>query len=196
MNHVHTDTVETLYRATTTPRLVRVPQLRFLYLDGHGDPNTSPELRARPAYAVVRREVRHQEVRRTAPVSPLEGLFWSEDPAAFTKGDKADWSWRLLIRQPDRSTQCTDRRGRRTQARGTCRARRAAGRVGGGAGRAGAAPRADDAEAPTIAAPRVLAQQGLAFDGRAHKHHEIYLGDPRRAAPEKLRTIIRQSYAG
>ena len=54
-----------------------------------------------------------------------------------------------------------------------------------------------DAEAPSIARlHEYLAQQGLTFDGRRHKHHEIYLGDPRRAAPEKLRTIIRQSYAG
>ena len=54
-----------------------------------------------------------------------------------------------------------------------------------------------DAEAPTIARlHEYLAEQGLTFDGRRHKHHEIYLGDPRRAAPEKLRTIIRQSYAG
>ena len=33
------------------------------------------------------------------------------------------------------------------------------------------------------------------FDGHRHKHHEIYLGDPRRSAPERLRTIIRQPYA-
>ena len=53
------------------------------------------------------------------------------------------------------------------------------------------------AEGPTIARLHAfLAEQGLVFDGRRHRHHEIYLGDPRRAAPEKLRTIIRQSYAG
>ena len=30
---------------------------------------------------------------------------------------------------------------------------------------------------------------GVTFGGR---HHEIYLGDPRRSAPEKLRTVLRQ----
>jgi hypothetical protein len=37
-----------------------------------------------------------------------------------------------------------------------------------------------------------IRDHGFTFDGRRHKHHEIYLGDPRRAAPEKLRTTIRQ----
>ena len=96
MNHVDTDTVEALYRATTTPRLVRVPQLRFLYLDGHGDPNTSPEFAsAVQALYAVSYGAKSAIKKSGGPgyrVSPLEGLFWSEDPAAFTKGDKADWS--------------------------------------------------------------------------------------------------------
>ena len=41
----------------------------------------------------------------------------------------------------------------------------------------------------------IIRDQGFVFDGRSHKHHEIYLGDPRRTAPEKLRTIIRQPYS-
>jgi hypothetical protein len=46
-----------------------------------------------------------------------------------------------------------------------------------------------DQESRTIAAMKAFAeQQGLAFHGR---HHEIYLSDPRRIAPEKLRTILR-----
>jgi hypothetical protein len=46
------------------------------------------------------------------------------------------------------------------------------------------------AEGPTIAALHAfIADNGLE---RAGKHHEIYLGDPRRSAPEKLKTVIRQ----
>jgi hypothetical protein len=49
------------------------------------------------------------------------------------------------------------------------------------------------AEAPTIQRLHAfIAAQGLHLDGARHRHHEIYLGDPRRAAPERLRTIIRQ----
>jgi len=50
-------------------------------------------------------------------------------------------------------------------------------------------------EAPTISRLHdFIREQGFTFDGLRHKHHEIYLGDPRRSAPEKLRTIIRQPY--
>jgi hypothetical protein len=53
-----------------------------------------------------------------------------------------------------------------------------------------------DTEAPAIwGLHEFIRQQGFAFDGHGHKHHEIYFGDPRRSAPEKLRTIIRQPYA-
>jgi hypothetical protein len=49
------------------------------------------------------------------------------------------------------------------------------------------------AEAPTIETLQAfIGANGLTFDGRWQKHHEIYRGDPRRAAPEQLRTIIRQ----
>ena len=49
------------------------------------------------------------------------------------------------------------------------------------------------AEGPTIATLHAfIADHGYRFDGNRHKHHEIYLGDPRRAAPDRLRTIIRQ----
>ena len=48
-------------------------------------------------------------------------------------------------------------------------------------------------EAPTIAAMHTFAESaGYKLVG---KHHEIYLSDPRRTAPEKLRTVLRQPVA-
>jgi hypothetical protein len=203
MNHVHTDTVETLYRATTTPRLVRVPQLRFLCLDGHGDPNSPGFASAVRALYAVSYGAKLAIKKSSEPsyrMSPLEGLFWSEDPAAFTTAATADWSWRLLIRQPDQVDTMLVRRvvedvGRKRREPAVRDVRLVAWEEGPAAQVLHLGPY--DAEAPTIARLHdYLAQLGLNFDGRRHKHHEIYLGDPRRAAPEKLRTIIRQSYAG
>ena len=204
MNHVHSDTVETLYRATTTPRLVRVPQLRFLCLDGRGDPSSSAQFASavQAVYAVSygAKLAIEKSGGPSYRMSPLEGLFWSEDPAAFTKGDKADWSWRLLIRQPDQVDALLARRvvedvERKRQEPAVRDVQLVAWEEGPAAQVLHLGPY--DAEAPTIARlHEYLAEQGLTFDGRRHKHHEIYLGDPRRAAPEKLRTIIRQSYAG
>ena len=52
------------------------------------------------------------------------------------------------------------------------------------------------AEGPTIERLHAfIHEQGFDFNGRVNKHHEIYLSDPRRSAADKLRTIIRQSYA-
>jgi hypothetical protein len=204
MNQVYTDAVDTLYRATTTPRLVRVPRLRFLCLDGHGDPNTSPEFaRATQAlYAVsygakfAIKKAGGQNYR----VSPLEGLFWSEDPAAFTSGDKAAWSWRMMVRQPEQVDtslvgQVVAEAARKRPVDAVGDVRLVTWEEGPAAQVLHIGPY--DAEGPTIARlHEFLADMGVTFDGRRHKHHEIYLGDPRRAAPEKLRTIIRQSYAG
>jgi hypothetical protein len=51
------------------------------------------------------------------------------------------------------------------------------------------------AEGPTIARlHRFIADAGHSFDGRAQKHHEIYLSDPRKSAPEKMKTVIRQPF--
>ena len=50
-------------------------------------------------------------------------------------------------------------------------------------------------EGPTIRRLHAFIQvQGHAFDGIHQKHHEIYLSDPRRSAPQKWRTIIRQPF--
>ena len=51
-----------------------------------------------------------------------------------------------------------------------------------------------DAEGPVLERlhHEFMPENGLQFNGR---HHEIYLGDPRRAAPEKLKTILRQPVA-
>lgn len=52
------------------------------------------------------------------------------------------------------------------------------------------------AEGPTIARLHAfIREQGYAFDGTRQKHHEIYLSDPRRSAPGKMKTVIRQSMA-
>ena len=204
MNQVHAETVESLYRATTTPRLVRVPQLRFLCLDGHGDPNTGQEfadvVQALFAMSYGAKFAIKKSGGPDYRVSPLEGLFWSEDPAVFTSGDKAAWSWRMMVRQPEQVDTGLVRRvveevSRKREVPALGHVRLVQWEEGPAAQVLHIGPY--DTEAPTIARLHAfLAEQGFAFDGRRHKHHEIYLGDPRRADPEKLRTIIRQSYAG
>ncbi|MBQ1049698.1 GyrI-like domain-containing protein [Micromonospora sp. C51] len=180
-------------------RVLDVPDMRYLMIDGHGDPNTSPafttavEALYPVAYKLKFASKRH--LGRDYVVPPLEGLWWAEDMAAFTTSrDKSRWSWTLLLMVPD----WVDRAmfdAAVTQA-----------------GAKNQPVRLDDIRLETLSEGRcvqtlhvgafddetaVLAQlheefipaQGLRMTG---KHHEIYLSDFRRVAPEKQRTILRQ----
>jgi hypothetical protein len=200
MTQVALGSVERLYRARTTPQLVEVPPLRFLCLDGHGDPNTSASYAAavQALYAVA--YAAKFAVRRAGgedfKVAPLEGLWWAADLRAFGTGRKSDWDWTMMIRQPDSVTaELVERLTAEVAARKSLPAARKLRLDRLEEGRAAQVlhlgPYAD--EGPTIAALHAfIHEQGFSLRG---KHHEIYLGDPRRTAPEKLRTIIRQPYA-
>lgn len=186
-----------LYRATATPAPVHVPALQCLMVDGAGDPETTAAYgdAVGTLYAVSYGLRFMAKAAGQIPwkVLPLEGLWWADDPTAFTTGDRTQWRWTMLVVQPPQVTA-----GLVEQALTAAVAK----------GRAPAAEHLHldvldegaayqvlhvgpyDAEGPTIAAlHRAIADAGLALRGA---HHEIYLGDPRRSAPERLRTILRQ----
>jgi len=179
-------------------RFLDLAERRFVMIDGEGPPGdesfgprmpglygTAYPLRfALKARGVVQR------------VGPLEGLWWTTDAAtgldAILGSDRADWRWVLMIGLPDEATEAEL-----------------------DAALAGGRARMDPALAPNLRveplaegrAAQVLhvgpysmerptiehlhaavADAGLRLRGR---HHEIYLGDPRRTAPERYRTLIR-----
>ncbi|GAW51158.1 MULTISPECIES: GyrI-like domain-containing protein [unclassified Nocardioides] len=198
------DPVELLYRATTTPRLVEVPALTFLCVDGHGDPNTSPAyaeaIQALYAVSYAAKFAVKKETGQDVKVSALEGLWWADDVSTFLTGDKSAWDWTMMIRQPAAVTaELVERLAAEVADKkplpAVAKLRLVTFEEGPAAQVLHVGPYA--AEGPTIERLHAfLRDQGLALgDPEEHKHHEIYLGDPRRAAPEKLRTIIRQPYA-
>jgi hypothetical protein len=197
------DRVERLYHATTTPQLVDVPPLSFLWLEGHGDPNTSPAYAsAVQALYAVSYAARFAVRKAGGPdfrVSPLEGLWWAEDLGTFSTGDKSGWDWRMMIRQPDDVTRdlCVrlmDEVAVRKHLPSARTLQLTTFHEGPAAQVLYVGPYAG--EGPTIVRLHdFIRAQGFTFDGCQHRHHEIYLGDPRRSAPDKLRTIIRQAYA-
>jgi hypothetical protein len=194
--------IELLYRATSTPRLVQVPCLRFLCLDGHGDPNTNPAYSAavKALYSVS--YAAKFDVKKVGgpnfTVSALEGLWWAEDLRTFLTGDRSHWHWTLMIRQPDA---VTDERlthlAHEAAAKKTLPAAAALKLISFEEGPAAqvlhVGPYAT--EATTIAKLHDFIREHGTFEGHHHKHHEIYLGDPRRSSPDTLRTIIRQPYS-
>ncbi len=187
-----------LLRATKTPRLVDVPELTFLMVDGRGDPNTAPAYRhALETLYPLSYALKSAVTKAGGPthkVGPLEGLWWARDMGAFFEVvDRAAWEWTMMIRQP--GTVMADLVERVSAEVGAKKHLPALDLVRFGALTEGRAAQVlhvgpYPAEGPTIARLHAfVAEQGLHLAG---KHHEIYLGDPRRAAPEKLRTIIRQ----
>lgn len=196
-------TAETLYRAGRSPELVRVPELSCLMVDGEGDPNTAASYREAVealyglSYTVAFDLKR--ELGLKVHVGPLESLWWAEDPGAFVGGRKGDWHWTAMIVQPgavtaERLERARDQlRGKKDPA-ALPRVRLQPFEEGLAGQVLYLGPYSD--EGPTIELLHgYLREAGFAFDGRTQKHHEVYLGDPRRSAPEKLRTIIRQPIA-
>jgi hypothetical protein len=194
-------TKERLYKAPArAPEIVIVPPLRFVAIDGRGDPNTSPEYAdAVEALYTFSYTLKFAVKKAGGPdrkVAPLEGLWWSSDPADFVAGRKENWNWTMMIAQPDDLTA--------EQFAATLAAVAAKKDLPG-------LPRLHlcdydeglsaqvlhvgpfSAEGPTIERLHdFLHAAGYTFDAERHKHHEIYLSDVRRAAPEKWRTIVRQ----
>lgn len=177
--------------------VVDVPPLQYLMIDGHGDPNAAPAYMSAVQWLFsVSYPVKFaskKDLGRDYAVMPLEGLWWADDMNAFITREKSAWSWTMMILQPDWIT-----------------AEMIAAATQKASAKLGPPPPSlrfevldeglcvqimhigpYDAEGPVLVRlhGEFLPQNGLTETGR---HHEIYLSDPRKSAPEKLRTVLRQ----
>ena len=187
-----------LYVPPTEPVMVEVPPMNFIMVDGTGDPNTeaSYEAAIEALYSVaytIKFIVKGRSADLDFVVPPLEGLWWAEDMAAFAESDKDAWQWTMMVMMPepvDRELFAqggeTAREKKRLAAIDEVRFEEFAEGLSAQVMHIG--PYAE--EAPTIERLHAfIAEQG---HERRGKHHEIYLSDPRRTKPEKLKTVIRQ----
>ena len=180
--------------------IVEVPELAFLMVDGRGDPNTSEAYHQalEALYGVaytLKFSLKKRDAERDFKVAPLEGLWWADAAAPSMdelQRDRDAWNWTMMIAVPDAviegevaaAAQAAARK-RDLPAAELLRLERL--EEGLAAQIMHIGPYAQ--EAPTIALLHdFVAAQGYELRGR---HHEIYLGDPRRTAPERLKTVIR-----
>ena len=100
---------------------IDLPELAYLAVDGHGDPNTTPLYgRAVASLYAVGYAVRAVHKQRTGSdfvVGPLEGLWSSADPRAFVSRAKDNWDWTMLIPLPTPVTGADVERGLEAAAR-------------------------------------------------------------------------------
>lgn len=182
-------------------RIVDIPDLQYLVVDGQGDPNTSAEFSAAvEALYPVAYKIKFNSKRnlgRDYVVPPLEGLWWADDMSAFTTDrDKSQWNWTMMLMVPewiDRELfqSAVDEVRKKSPAPPSLDLVRLETLSEGQCVQTLHVGSFDD-EGPVLAAMHheFIPQQGLRMSG---KHHEIYLSDFRKVVPEKLRTILRQS---
>jgi hypothetical protein len=168
--------------------------------DGAGDPNTAPAyqqaIQALYGVAYALKFLLKQEQGVDYTVMPPEGLWWTPDMREFSLEHPESLRWTMLIAQPDQVTlalceqaRTQVRRKHESAALENMRLERF--HEGLAVQILHLGPYAT--EGLTIARLRAFIREyGYTFDARHQKHHEIYLSDPCRTAPEKIRTIIRQ----
>ncbi len=188
------DVTKLLSPSSKEPSIVDVPAMQFLMVDGVGNPNTSVTFQEaiQALYSLAygaKFMLKKSGVEFS--VSPLEALWGTA--RGFNPKQKAAWRWTAMIMLPDvvKSSVLDEVRSealRKKPMPMLAKVRLETFHEGLSAEIMHIGPYS--AEAPTIAVLHdFIKKQGHRLAGR---HHEIYLGDPRRSAPERLRTVIRQ----
>jgi len=177
--------------------VIEVPTMQFVKLDGEGDPNESPSYKSAVEWlysvSYAMKFAAKGQLGMDYVVPPLEGLWWAADPKSFVRRDKDQWHWTMMIMAPDiidweifsgavaKASKKLDQppEGLRIEAYAEGLSLQTL-HIG-----------SYDDEGPVLARlhDEVMPDKGMNFNG---PHHEIYLGDPRKTEPSKLRTILRQ----
>ncbi|MEV4669906.1 GyrI-like domain-containing protein [Microbacterium sp. LWO12-1.2] len=181
-------------------RIVEIPAMRYLMIDGAGDPNSAPAyshaVTALFSLAYTLKVASKKRLGIDTVVMPLEGQWHAPDMESFTTHrDKSAWFWTLMIMVPDHVTdemftEAVDAVAKKKDASPSLSSVRFETLAEGLCVQTLHVGSYDD-EAPVLADlhDRFIPEQGLAMRGL---HHEIYLSDARRVEPAKLRTILRQ----
>lgn len=179
-------------------QIVEVPKMNFLMIDGSGNPNVSPEyvdaIEALYSVSYTLKFTSKKNLEKDYVVPPLEGLWWADDMDAFTQGKKEDWKWTMMIMVPEwlskshveQAIEAVKAKNSKTRVE---RLRFEAYHEGLSVQIMHVGPY--DAEAPTLLKlhKEWIPQNG--FTETLH-HHEIYISDPRKTDPSKLKTVLRQ----
>ena len=193
-----------LYAPKTMPGLIDVPEMVFIMVDGKGNPNTSEEYKSAVEILYgLSYAIKMSKKGGVQPagyfdyvVPPLEGLWWLRDGSEAWYADKDKYFWTSMIRQPEfvdasvfetartelakkKPTLDFSRARLETYVEGLCVQMMHIGSY-------------DDEPKTITAITQYMVDNGYISDSSdKRRHHEIYLSDPRKVAPEKIRTIIR-----
>ncbi|MCZ4273544.1 GyrI-like domain-containing protein [Maritalea porphyrae] len=185
--------------------LVKVPPMNYLMIDGDGGPGSESYPAAIAALYALSYGLKFFskiEMEKDYVVGPLEGLWWADDMETFITREKDKWKWTMMIRQPDWLLgehldqvleTSIEKNGAKSDAptdEATLRSVRLETLDEGDCVQVLHVGAYDD-EGPVLAQMHneYVPQNKMKMIG---KHHEIYLNDPRKVTPDKLKTILRQ----
>jgi hypothetical protein len=202
-------TQKDLYQPRTIPSIIDVPEMVFIMIDGHGDPNTSTEYQSAVeilyglSYSIKmsKKSGNQPEGFFDYVVPPLEGLWWHKDGGIISDiSDKASFAWTSMIRQPEFVTGEAFEAAKATLGRKKPELDLSVARLErfteGLCAQVLHIGSYDDEPATVALLEGFIASEGLQPNfTEKRRHHEIYLGDPRKTAPEKLKTVIRYPIA-
>ena len=180
--------------------VVDVPAMNFLMIDGAGNPGTTPFFQeaTETLFAVayqLKFMIKKGEQQVDYSVMPLEGLWWADDMSQFSVDKKEDWKWTLMMMQPEYVTaelyaEAVEQVKKKKNPAALPLMQFETYTEGKSAHIMHIGPFSE--EGPTVAKVHdFIAANSGELSG---KHHEIYLSDIRKAAPEKWKTVVRQPF--
>ena len=185
-----------LYQPSSkVPELVEVPALHYLTISGIDARETNPVFQgAIQALFGISYKLKGTDYK----VMPLEGLWCADNMNDFIEGKKENWHWTLMILQPEFITNDEIETAKKEvkakiEADILNNVKLETFKEGLSAQIMHIGPFSEEYD-NIQKIHKLIKEQGGSFDGKVHKHHEVYLSDFRSTAPEKLKTIIRQPF--
>ncbi|MCR3956121.1 MAG: GyrI-like domain-containing protein [Gudongella sp.] len=197
---------KSLYKPKNEPEIIDVPEMRFLMVEGSGDPNSSKSYEEAVqilyglSYAIkmTKKNDTQPEGYFDFVVPPLEGLWWFDEDhfSGEVKSRKDEFIWIMMIRQPDFVTpevveRAKDILSKKKPELNLSRTRLVDHKEGLCSQIMHIGPYDDEPDTIARMEKHIRAEGYMTLMDGLRQHHEIYLSDPRKTAPEKLRTIIR-----
>jgi hypothetical protein len=179
--------------------IVEVPSFSYLMVDGSGNPNTSQaykdavETLFGVSYA-LKFMVKKGKQAVDFGVLPLEGLWWADNPLSFVADDKDAWKWTAMIMQPTKFVtkatvkEALEQLKKKKTLPALAKLRFEDFQEGLSVQIMHLGPFSEE-KATIERMHSFIRQNGYVLSG---KHHEIYLSNPQKVAPEKMKTILRQ----
>jgi len=191
-----------LYLPKTKPMLINVPPMNFIMIDGAGDPNHKEYQLAIGVLYALSYTIKMSKMSGNQPsgyyeyvVPPLEGLWWING-GAFSIKERDNWLWTSMIRQPEFVTPAVfvwaiEECRRKKPELDLAKARFDTFSEGLCVQIMHIGPYSDEPRSLASLKDFIQANSLIEQTGSDRKHHEIYLSDPRKTAPEKLKTVLR-----